>query len=285
MSDRYSFAAPSSRWARISPVTMLARLWRHRDVATQLAIRTVRSGHSGTALGLFWVAFKPLLMLAVYTLVFGVVFKSRFYQGAGAFSPIDFGLALFAGLSIFTVLSEMLGKAPHLIKSNANFVKRVVFPLDVLVLSEFAAALFTFLITMLIFVAALALRSGGLPLSSLSVPFIIAPFLMFVLGLSWFLASLGVYVPDLNQVVGVVISVLMFVSPIFFPLSALPVALQDWMFLNPVASVVEQARAAFFLGEWPDPLLLARQYVTGGLVLWLGWAWFELTRKGFADVI
>ncbi|CAN7397266.1 ABC transporter permease [Phenylobacterium sp. LjRoot225] len=285
MSDFQTLTAPATRWRRIAPTTMIARLWRHRDVATQLAIRTVRSGHGGTALGLFWVVFKPLLMLAVYTFVFGVVFKSRFYSTGGAFSPIDFGLALFAGLSIFTVLSEMLAKAPSLIKANANFVKRVVFPLDVLVLSEFGATVFTFLITMAIFVVALALRSGGLPPSSLSAPFIIAPFLLFVLGLSWFLASLGVYLPDINQLVGVVISVLMFVSPIFFPVSALPAPLQEWMFLNPVASVVEQTRAAFFLGHWPDPILLGRQYLTGLLTLWLGWAWFELTRKGFADVI
>jgi lipopolysaccharide transport system permease protein len=285
MSDFYALTAPETRWRRISPISMVRRLWGHRDLAMQLSIRSVRSGYGGSVLGLFWVVFKPLLMLGVYTFVFGVVFKSRFYKTGEAFNPIDFGLALFAGLSVFTLLSDMLGKAPSLIRANGNFVKRVVFPLDVLVLSEFGATVFNFLITMAIFVVALAIRYGGLPLSSASAPVIILPFMMFTLGLSWLLASLGAYLPDLNQLVGVVVSVLMFVSPIFFPVSALPHALQDLMFLNPVASAVEQVRAAFFLGHWPDPLVLLRQYLTGGLTLWLGWAWFELTRKGFADVL
>jgi lipopolysaccharide transport system permease protein len=261
------------------------RLWQFRHISWQLALRSARSLYGGSLLGLFWMVFKPLLMLLVYTLVFGVVFQSRFYQQAGPSSPVDFGLALFIGLTCFSLLSDMMGKAPGLIAGNTNFVKRVVFPLDMLVVSEFAATLLQFGVSLAIFLVFMLVRYHGLPWSALAVPVILLPFALLALGLSWLLASLGVYLRDLAQITGVVVTVMLFLSPVFFPVSALPPIAQHWMFLNPVADVVEQARAAFFLGAWPDPLILLRQYVTGILALWLGWAWFELTRKGFADVL
>ena len=276
---------PVSRWRRISPTQVLARLWRYRSLSWQLGVRNVRSLYGGSLLGLFWMVAKPLMMLLVFTLVFGVVFQSRFGQATASSNPVDFGLILFVGLSIFTLMADMLGKAPGLIPGNANFVKRVAFPLDVLVVSEFAATLLQLLVSLAIFVVFMLVRHQSLPLASLAVPFVLLPFACFVLGLSWLLASLGTYLRDMAQVVGVAVTVLMFLSPIFFPVSALPQVLQDWMFLNPVADAVEQARGAFFAGLWPDAWTLLRQYIVGGLSLWLGWAWFELTREGFADVL
>jgi lipopolysaccharide transport system permease protein len=281
-------AAASARvgaGAALSPMTLVRHVWSHRDVTAQLANRNVRSAYGGSMLGLLWAGFKPLLMLSVYTLVFGMIFKSRFYRTAEAGSPVDFGLALFTGLSIFTVLSETLSKAPTLITANTNFVKKVVFPLDILVLSDFLATLFNFGVSAAILLVFLLIRYHGLPLAAISVPFIIAPFMLMCLGLAWFIASLGTYIRDLNQLMGVVITVLMFVSPIFFPVDALPEPLRQWAFLNPVAGVVEQARNALFLGQWPRPGILAKAYLIDLLVLWLGWAWFEFTRRGFADVL
>jgi lipopolysaccharide transport system permease protein len=281
----HTVVASSSSRASLSPLTMLRHLWTHRDVTAQLAIRNVRSVYGGSVFGILWAGFKPLLMLVVYTVVFGLVFKSRFYRNPASNSPVDFGLALFTGLSIFTILSEALSRAPTIIIANTNFVKKVVFPLDVLIFSDFLATLFNFAVSASILLVFLVIRYHGLPLAALSAPFILAPFILMCLGLSWFLASLGAYLRDLNQMIGVIITVLMFASPIFFPVDALPEPLRRWAFLNPVASVVELTRNALFLGQWPDPVHLAAKYVIDLLILWLGWAWFELTRKGFADVL
>ena len=281
----HTVVVSSSDRASLSPAALVRHVWSHRDVTAQLAIRNVRAVYGGSMLGVLWAGFKPLLMLTVYTLVFGMIFKSRFFRADTASNPVDFGLALFAGLSIFTILSEALSKAPTIITGNTNFVKKVVFPLDVLVLSDFFATLFNFVVSAGILLVFLLVRYHGLPLAALSAPFIVAPFILMCLGLSWLLASLGTYLRDLNQVIGVVITVLMFASPIFFPVEALPPALRQWAFLNPVASVVEQTRNALFLGQWPHPRRLAAEYMIDLIVLWLGWAWFEYTRKGFADVL
>jgi lipopolysaccharide transport system permease protein len=268
-----------------SPAALALRLVKHRFVLKQLAWRSIAGAYGGSIGGLLWIVVKPLLMLAVYTTVFGVVFHSRFYHDPSQDSAGAFALALFVGLTVFSVLAEMLGKAPTLIIGNITFVKRMVFPLDVLVASEFLATLFQFAVSMALFIVLLVVRTHGLPWAALATPFIVLPFLMFVLGLSWFLASLGTYLRDTAQVIGIVTSILMFLSPIFFPISALPQTAQDWIVLNPVAAVVEEMRNAFFLGTLPDPLVLLRHYVVGGLVMWLGWVWFEATRRGFADVL
>ncbi|MCA2963666.1 MAG: ABC transporter permease [Methylocystis sp.] len=280
-----SVRAQRGRWSQISPLALVRRLWMHRALTIQFGVRSLRGLYGGSFLGLAWMTVRPVLMLVVFTFVFGVVFQSRFFPGQAPVNSVDFGLALFLGLSIFTLLADMIGKSPGLIVANTNFVKRVAFPLDVLVVSEFAAAVMQFLASLSLFAVFMLLRHHGMPAATLSLPVVILPFAALVLGVSFFLAATGVFLRDLPQVANLAITVLMFLSPIFFPLSAMPAAAQAWMFLNPVADVAEQARAAVFLGAWPDPWVLLRQYAVGFTVLWLGWAWFEGTRRGFADVL
>ncbi|MFZ4757329.1 MAG: ABC transporter permease [Burkholderiaceae bacterium] len=269
----------------LSPREMLASLVRHRYLLGQLVRRSVRGSFGGSAGGLAWVVAKPLLMMAVYTLVFGFVFKSRFFQNANPHDPLEFALALYVGLAAFTVLADMLGKAPGLVVGNANFVKKVVFPVEMFVVAEFGAALFYFAVGMALFVPLMLLHYGSLPWSALATPVIVAPLFMITLGVSWLVASLGVYLRDIGQIMPIVITVLMFLSPIFFPVDALPAGVQDWVALSPVTWTVEQLRAAFFLGRAPSAAGVAINMAVGLLVMWLGWAWFQKTKRGFADVL
>lgn len=269
----------------ISPRAMLASLLRHRYLVGQLARRSVRSSFGGSAGGFAWVIAKPLLMLAVYTFVFGYVFKSRFFRGADAHDPFEFALALYAGLSAFSVFADLLGKAPGLIVSNANFVKKVIFPIEMLVVAEFVAAVFHYAVGMAIFVPLMLVHYGSLPWTALAAPLVVAPLFLMTLGVGWFVASLGVFLRDIGQVVPIVVTVMMFLSPIFFPIEALPEGVRAWVVLNPVTWAVEHLRAAFFLGRLPHATGVIVQYALGLMVFWLGWAWFRKTQRGFADVL
>ena len=269
----------------LSPVEMFASIFRHRFLVGQLARRSVMGSFGGSAGGLAWVVAKPLLMLAVYTFVFGYVFKSRFFRGSEAHDPFEFALALYAGLAAFTVFAELIGKAPGLVVSNANFVKKVIFPVGMIVVAEFVAILFYFLVGMALFVPMMFFHYGSLPWTALAAPMVVVPLFMMTLGLGWFLASLGVFLRDVSQVVPLVVTVFMFLSPIFVPLEALPEGVRGWVELNPVTWAVENLRGVFFLGQLPGATSTVLQYGLGLLTMWLGWAWFRKTQRAFADVL
>ena len=124
-----------------------------------------------------------------------------------------------------------------------------------------------------------------LGLAALSIPLLLLPYLMLALGLAWFLASLGVFVRDLQQIVPLAVTGLMFLSPLFYPVAAVPPALRSTIYLNPLTFPIESARNALFLNQWPNMLGLLVYLAVATLVMWLGWAWFEKTKKGFADVL
>jgi lipopolysaccharide transport system permease protein len=269
----------------LSPVNLVRGIVQHRYLLGQLISKSVRGAYGGSIGGLFWLVLKPLLMLAVYTLVFGYVFKSRFFAGTGQDDPLEFALALFCGLSIFTVLSEMLAKAPTVVTSNSNLVKKVVFPLDLFVVAELGATMVYFTVSFAIFVLAMLFKYGLLQPAGIWILAIMLPFVLITLGVSWFLAALGVYLRDISQLTQIVISVLMFLSPIFFPVSSLPAAIREWVWLNPVTYVVEAARAAFFLNTGPQLTTLVVLTCVGLLIAWFGWCFFQRTRHGFADVL
>lgn len=269
----------------MSPVAMVARIVKFRYLLRQLVWKSIMGTYGGSMGGLLWIALKPLLMLTVYTFVFGVIFHARFFKNSGQADPIEFALALFVGLSIFTIFSEMISKAPTLIQGNANFVKKVVFPLDMFVVAEFMATLFHYLISVAILLVFMLLHYGSLDRTAIFLPIIVLPFMMLTLGLSWLLAALGVYLRDIAQVTGILISLLMFLSPIFFPVSSLPEVVRPYIWLNPVSYVVEAARNALFTETIPELPPLLAQYLVGSLTMWLGFACFQKIRKGFADVL
>jgi lipopolysaccharide transport system permease protein len=234
-------------------------------------------------LGLLWSFFNPLIMLAVYTFVFSVVFQARW--GTGSDSKTEFALLLFAGLIVFNLFAECINRAPNLVLFNPNYVKKVIFPLEILPFVSFLSALYHAAISLIVWIIAYALLFGVPHLTILYAPLVLIPFGLIIMGLSWALASLGVFLRDVSQIVGVITTMLLFLSPIFYPASALPEAYRVVLYMNPLTPVIEQMRGILFSGVIPDFKLLSIYFITGILMAWLGFAWFQRTRKGFADVL
>jgi lipopolysaccharide transport system permease protein len=223
-------------------------------------------------------------MLGVYTFLFGVVLRVRWgVHPAESYS--DFALILFVGLIVHGIFAECVTRAPTIILSNASFVRRVVFPLEILPLTIMGAALFHGAVSLLIwFAAALA---TGYPLSPLAflLPLVLVPLVLMTMGCSWFLASAGVYLRDINHVVGIVSTILLFLSPIFYRVEAVPEQYRLLIRLNPLTVIVEQTRAVLAWHSWPDWWYLLLAWGWSGLVAGLGLTWFQKTRRGFADVL
>jgi lipopolysaccharide transport system permease protein len=232
---------------------------------------------------MFWSFLNPVLMLAVYTFVFGIAFNARWNQ-AGS-SKTEFALILFAGLIIFNVFAECVTRAPSLVLLNVNYVKKVVFPLEILAWAAFGSAVFHLRVSLgvwLIFYAALY----GLPNPTVALfPLVILPLALLILGVSWFLASLGVYLRDVTQFVGIAVTIMMFLSPIFYPLESIPAEFQPLLLMNPLTLAVEQARDLLVWGRIPDLSTYLGYLVECAIVAELGFAWFQKTRTGFADVL
>lgn len=266
-----------------TPLEMVASLWRHRDLIRALAKREVLGRYRGSVLGLLWSFFNPVFMLAVYTFVFSVVFKARW--GTGSESKTEFALVLFAGLIMFNLFAECINRAPGLILSNPNYVKKVVFPLEILPFVSLLSALFHAAISLGVWLLAYLILFGLPPVTVLYLPLIVLPFVLFIMGVSWALASLGVYLRDVGQIIGVVTSILMFLSPIFYPATALPEEYRRLLYLNPLTPAIEQTRAMLYFGKNPEFAMLAIYWPVSFIIAWLGFVWFQKTRKGFADVL
>jgi lipopolysaccharide transport system permease protein len=266
-----------------TPQEMVASLWRHRDLIRASAKREVLGRYRGSVLGLLWSFFNPVFMLIVYTFVFSVVFKARWTTGSE--STTEFALVLFAGLIVFNLFAECVNRAPGLILSNPNYVKKVVFPLEILPFVGLLSALFHAAISLGVWLLAYLILFGLPHATVLYLPLIVLPFVLFIMGIGWALASLGVYLRDVGQIIGVITSALMFLSPIFYPATALPEDYRHLLYLNPLTPVIEQARAVLYFGQTPDFAMLAMYWLATFIIAWLGFAWFQKTRKGFADVL
>lgn len=266
-----------------TPVEMVASIWRNRSLIHASAKREVLGRYRGSALGLLWSFFNPLFMLIVYTLVFSVVFNARW--GSGSTSKVEFALVLFAGLIVFNLFAECIGRAPSLILANPNFVKKVVFPLEILPFVGLLAALYHAFISLGVWLATYIALFGLPHVTVFLFPLVTLPFVFFIMGFSWILASLGVFLRDVSQFIGVVVSMLMFLSPIFYPASALPESYRHLLYLNPLTPTIEMTRDVLYWGRLPDFTMLAVYWLATGVIAWLGFAWFQKTRKGFADVL
>jgi lipopolysaccharide transport system permease protein len=262
---------------------MVASAWRHRLLIKTLTRREVLGRYKGSMLGIFWSLITPMLMLAVYTFVFSVVFKARWNSGSE--SKTEFALILFAGLLVFNLFAECITRAPGLILANANYVKKVVFPLEILPWVALGSALFHFGISFLVWLVAYVILIGVPHWTLLLSPFIMAPFALFVLGVSWVLASLGAYLRDVAQFIGVFVQMLVFMTPIFYPASALPPAFQTVLFFNPLTPPVEMMRTVMYWGALPSLELWVLGVMASVAMASLGFVWFQKTRKGFADVL
>jgi lipopolysaccharide transport system permease protein len=276
-------AMTTSAYRLTDPISPYLALTRHFALVVRMARRDVAGRYRGSFAGLAWSFFNPLLVLVIYTFVFGVIFKSRW--NAQTTNPFQYAVVLFAGLNINTLFSECANRATTLIIENTSFVKRVVFPLETLIWSTLGSGLFHLCVSTLVLLAISPLVMGHVPWTVVLFPVVVACFLPFVAGTVWLLASLGVYLRDLKQVVGIAAMAMMFLAPILYPMTLIPVPYREWLYLNPLTIIVEASQNVLIWGMPPTWGHLGVYVMVSGLFAWLAFAWFERTRKGFADVV
>ena len=267
-----------------NPVRIVAHLWKYRDLIRQLTWREVVGRYKGSFIGLGWSFIQPLIMLFVYTFVFSVIFKARWGvesdEGKAAFA-----LALFMGLITFSIFSEVANSAPSLVLGNANYVKKVVFPLEILPLVRLLSALINAVFSLGVLFVGILIFNHFIHWTALLLPLIWLPMMMFALGCGYFLASLGVFVRDMGTIIGVLTTILFFLTPIFYPISAVPEPFRIFCRINPIAIFVEDARRVVLWGFFPDWPWFFFGMALSIAVLVFGFVWFMKSKKAFADVI
>lgn len=259
------------------------QLGRSRELIAQLVWREVVGRYRGSFAGLLWSLLNPLLTLAMYTFVFGVVFRTRW--GLPGESTFDFALVLFAGLTLHSLLAECINRAPGLILGNLGYVKQVVFPIEILPMVALGSALFHAAVSFLLLIAVWAITHGGIPAAALSIPLVVLPLCLIGLGLGWWLAAAAVYFRDIGQIVGFVSALLLFFSPIFYPAGSVPEPFRSLMKYSPLTFVVESTREALVRGSVPASSDWLAYSAVSLAVAWAGFAWFQKSRSGFADVL
>jgi len=263
---------------------ILPNMWRHRDLIKQFMWREVVSKYKGANLGMLWSFINPLVMLLVYTFVFGIVFKSKWGIQLSD-SQAEFALTLFSGIITYSIFSDSLNKASGLIVLNPNYVKKVIFPLEIMPVASLGAILVHSAISLLIFIAGKAIFIGNINWILLLYPIILIPLLMLCMGLSWFLASLGVFIRDMGQTIVIITQILFYMTPVFYPISAVPKEFQNIMLLNPISTIVENGRNVLMWGTLPDWYSLGKVTVISFIIMEIGYFWFIKTKNAFADVI
>ena len=261
---------------------MLSTLWRHRSLAIELTKREFSGRYRGSFGGVVWSFVQPLFLLAIYTLAFGVILKTR-WSASG--STADYALMLFAGLIVFNAFSEVLNKSPTLITANPNFVKKVVFPLELLPVVAVATALLHALIGVVVWLAGYAWLFGVPLASAVFLPLVLACFVPVLLGLAWLLAALGVVIKDTQQLTAMLGHAMLFLTPIFYSVEAAPPLLQKLLLLNPLTFVVDQFRMVLFRGLAPDVPGMTLYFALACLFAWASLALFRRLRPSFADLV
>ena len=268
----------------LNPFRVLREVWKGRDLLGQLVRRNIEIRYKGTMAGLVWMVVTPLVMLAVYTFVFGVVFKARWGMGLGD-SKAAFALIMFCGMTVFNIFSESVNGSVGIVTGNPNYVKKVVFPLELLPVSVVLSACFFGLVWIGILLAGVALCFHEFCLAAVCLPLIFIPLILFSCGIAWFVASLGVFLRDLAHVVGILLQVLYFLTPIFYSLEMVPERFRPFLLLNPLTYIVESTRKVLIFDQWPNWQHFG-WIVLGALVVFqFGYFWFMKTKRGFADVL
>lgn len=262
----------------------LVVLYRHRSLIRRFVQRDIASRYHGSVFGLAWSFFTPLVLLGIYTLVFSGVFKAT-WAGDTAQSTVSFAVILFTGLIAFTFVGDCLNRAPMLILANANYVKKVVFPIEILPVTAVLSALFHALVSTGALLLMLVLLRHDFSVVAWWAPVIVIPLIFYVFGICWVLASIGVFLRDLGQAINLLTTVLMFASPVFYPREALPEGFRQLLGLNPLAYTIQDLRAVLLFSGTPDPYQWAAHLLLSMVICLLGFRWFQKTRKGFADVL
>ena len=267
----------------LDPLRIAAHVWRHRSLIRQLTVRDLAARYRGSFLGVLWSLLVPLAMLGVYTFVFSIVFSAHWGTVEGGRGVV--ALILFAGLIPFNFFSEMIAVAPMLVVGNASYVKRVVFPLEVLPVVKALSALFQGLVSTVVLIAALLVARHGIPLTVLLLPLAWVPLVLLALGVTYALAALGVLVRDVGQAVGVILPFLFFLTPIVYPLEAVPAGFQVVAWMNPLAHVVEDARRTMIFALDPKWRALAINTTLCGLIAFVGFLFFMRSKRHFHDAL
>ncbi|EHK3804341.1 ABC transporter permease [Escherichia coli] len=266
-----------------SPWEIVRTFVRHRKLIINLTKREITGRYKGSLFGILWSFFNPIFMLVVYTFVFSFIFNARW--SVESTSKAEFALVLFAGLIVFNFFSECAIKAPGTILSNVNYVKKVIFPLEILPIVNALSVLFHACVSIGVWLIFYIIEIGLPHVTVLLFPIFFLPLFVFVLGIGWLLSSLGVFLRDVGQLISIFVTALMFLSPIFYPMTAIPEKYRPLLNLNPLAPAISQFREIFYWGAIPSMSIYATYLFGCALFAWFGFIVFQKTRKGFADVL
>lgn len=276
--DRRTWPQAGS-WLR-DPLSVFGRHW---DLVRELTRRDILGRYRGASFGLLWSLIGPLMMLIIYSVAFGHIFKSRWHQATG--ESAEFGIVLFIGIIVHGFFAECFSRSPRLMVDNTNYVKRIIFPLHVLPWTVALSALFHTAMNMMVFVVLAALVYHRFSPLIVLAPLVLAPLVLLTVGVSLIVSSLGVYIRDIQQAVPVIVTALFFLSSAIVPVDTLPEKYQLVFHLNPLTFFIDQMRNVALWGRMPDWTGLGAYYLVGLVVLYIGSAWFRATSKGFADVL
>ena len=282
--NKQSVVVDSNSTKPTSLSSLSSSLWRHRQLIIKMTKRDVVGRYKGSLIGLAWSFFTPVIMLIVYTFVFSIIFNARWGTDVEV-NKTQFALVLFVGLIVLHLFSDVMNRAPDLIISNVNYVKKVIFPLEILPIISVGAGFFQALVSLTVLLIAFLIFNGYLNWTVFYIPIIFTPIIILAIGFSWILASLGVFIRDIGQTVGLITTLMMFLSPIFYPISAVPLKFQKFIMANPLTFIIEQTRGVIIYGQVPNWNGLLIYFLTASCIMWIGYIWFQKTRKGFADVL
>jgi lipopolysaccharide transport system permease protein len=268
----------------VSVASLAESFWTNRNLIAHMTKRDVVGRYRGSVVGVMWSFLNPMFLLAVYTIVFSQVFKAS-WGGAQYRGTLDYALPLFVGMIVHTFFAETLIRAPGTIVNNVNYVKKIVFPVEILPVVASGTAFFHTLVSLLVLLGGCLLLNGYIYWTAIFLPFVLLPLMALTIGLAWILASLGVFLRDIAHPIGLAMTVLQFASPVFYPLEILPPSLRSWLMFNPLTLPIEQSRAVLIFGEIPDFSALTVYALISLITAWIGYAWFQETRRGFANVL
>uniref|UniRef100_I2Q1X0 Transport permease protein n=1 Tax=Desulfovibrio sp. U5L TaxID=596152 RepID=I2Q1X0_9BACT len=270
--------------AGLSPVAFARHFWRRREILATFARIEFLSRYHGAQLGLLWGLVSPLATLAVYTFVFSVVFKPT-WAGGGEGGVMGYALILFTGLAVFEVFAGCVNRTPRLLSENVNFIKKVLFPLEILPVGILCAGALESLVSLALVALGVLLTTGSLSWTVVFAPLAYVPLCMLTLGVCWFLAPIGVFLKDLGNIVGVAVQLYFFATPILYPLSAVPEPYRRLLALNPLHPVVDHLRRTIIWGQTPDWAALAWVTAASAVVMLAGYTFFASVKRLFADAV
>ena len=268
--------------SRKNPLQMFVSLWRYRDLVSQLIKRDILTKYRGSFGGLLWLVLAPLLMLSLYTVVFGVFMQVR-WQGVS--NNLMYALVIYVGLILLNFFSECISRSPGIVVSNPNFVTKIIFPLEIYPWVIVGTALFHLMISTVILVLFCFFILGKVYLTIFLFPVLCLPLILVTLGLSWFLCSAGVFVRDISHLMVFMMQIIMYLSPIFYSINAIPLKFQKFLFMNPLTFIIEQVRGIVIFGNLPHWSGLGIYLIISICIACLGFLWFQQTKDGFADVL